>query len=229
MGNMIDYTETNEFLRHTYDLFEAIYETKQEPIMVKKKRFSKPEPTYPEVDKIYEKAKDYSRFIRTTVPSFDTLFEFGSFIKSIEKVFFYKNDSTAVVCCDSKLSDKTSRRLVFSLSDVRIVVKLDRLNRYDEYIDITISRTYGKNMETKFSIKNGEMEYIDCNDFMLINVLNYLFQNIIADLFDMVIDRVYNATILDYTNLNLSLPQSQLSYKYDTIVGRYNRDEPVNI
>lgn len=202
-----DYSLSNEFLSKIYDLFEASYLYKPEDItkkVVKDSRFfwSKKVIDYnKKKEESYEKILLFVQKLRTIPPSFDTLFDFASFVKSVEKVFFYKNDLTSKICCDSSLNEKTSRKLIFTLNDVVIVLKMDRLNISDEYIDILITRKFGKNMETKYSIKNQQMKYNDCNDLMLVNVLNNILQNCLADFVQTIADEIYYTRILTLDRL----------------------------
>lgn len=198
---MIDYSASNDFLRYTYDLFEAVY---LDVHLVHRtettgKIFKKKVDVYvnEEAEEKYHKAVMFAEKLKMLPPSFDDLFDFGTYIKCMEKVFFYKNDLGAKVCCDSNLQDKTSRKLIFNLNNIVLVFKLDRLNRVDEYIDIIVSRKYGKKMESKYSIKNQEMQYNDCNDLMLTNTINIILETVLPEYFMMIIDKIYNKSILD--------------------------------
>lgn len=200
----IDYSASNDFLGRIYDLFETSYMFTPEDITKKKVGpwYNKREIPYnKKKEDAYMKIELMVRSLKSTPPSFDALFDFASFVKCIEKVFFYKNDLTSKICCDSSLNEKTTRKLIFTLSDVIIVLKLERLNSSDEYIDIVITRKFGKNMETKYSIKNQQMKINDCNDLMLINVVNNILQNSIADFVQTIADEIYNTRILSLDRL----------------------------
>lgn len=217
---MIDYSETNLFLGHAYDVFETVYFDKEEyyetrEVLTEGKIFKKKKKVKVNVraEEEYEDACLFARGLKLKPPSFDDLFDFGTFVKCMEKVFFYKNDLTARTCCDSNLQDKTTRKLIFNLNDVTLIFKLEKLNKIDEYIDIIVTRNFGKKMETKYTVKNGELQYNDCNDLMLTNSINILLENLIYDYFMMIIDKIYTKKILDIEDLGQFYRTTDISVK----------------
>ena len=216
---MIDYSINNDFLGHVYDLFEAVYLEPEEnykveeiiegKIFKRKKKIKVNE----RAEKAYEKACIFARGLQLNPPSFVSLFDFGTFVKCMEKVFFYKNDLTARTCCDSNLQDKTTRNLIFNLNDIVLILKLEKLNRTDEYITILVKRNFGKKMESKYIVKNAELQYNDCNDLMLTNSINILLSNLIYEYFMMIIDKIYNKKILDIDELGIFYRSTDISVK----------------
>lgn len=216
---MIDYSKTNSFLGYAYDLFEAVYLEKEEnyetreivegKIFKRKKKIK----VNTRAEKAYDSACIFARGLLLTPPSFEDLFDFGTFVKCMEKVFFYKNDLTAKTCCDSNLQDKTTRKLIFNLNEVTLVFKLEKLNKVDEYIDIIVTRNFGKKMESKYTVKNAQLQYNDCNDLMLTNSINILLENLLYDYFMMIIDKIYNKKILDINELGQFYRSTDISVK----------------
>ena len=217
---MIDYSKNNEFLGYAYDLFEAVYlepvenykiSTVTEGKFFKKKKTIK---VNTRAEKAYERACTFARGLTLNPPSFISLFDFGTFVKCMEKVFFYKNDLTARTCCDSNLQDKTTRNLIFNLNDIVMILKLEKLNKgHDEYIRIIVKRNFGKKMESEYIIKNAELQYNDCNDLMLINSVNILLSKLMYEYFMMIIDKIYTAKILDIEELGIFYRSTDISVK----------------
>ena len=94
------------------------------------------------------------------------LYDLGSYIKLMEKVFLMKNDESSIICCDSILEDKNSRVLIINNDDIviRIVTELQ-----DHSINIEVSRNFGKQMKNTFKFTNGEINLKYNSDKMLLD------------------------------------------------------------
>ncbi len=174
---------TNKFLNTVYNVFEAeMFGSKTFEKHSGILGFLKPEKLVnKEKQKFIEDADFYCSLLRSKAPEFDTLFDFGTFIRSMEKVFMYKNDVNSVVCCDTPIESKNKRTLIFNIDNITISMDLER-SLDTERIDIKIRRNYGKKLSNHFIILNRDIVYNDTDDLMLINVINYTIQNIMADI-----------------------------------------------
>lgn len=119
---------------------------------------------------IYSKA-DY---IGNNVPSFESLFDFGTFIKITEKMWFYKNDKDSLVACDSQIEDEYHRILVlqFPNASVRLNLTKDKIDPDKNTVEVTVRHNFGKNMQNNYIVKSAKLEFYDYTDAILINHIN---------------------------------------------------------
>ena len=193
---MNDFSRSNFFLSTIYDLFEEV-QFGEKPVKEKKRFFNKNKEKSKR-DKIYEMAMDKVEFIKNNIPDFSKLFDFCTFIRSMEKVFFFKNDNKSIVSSDSDINNFSTRNMYINTDNYMIKIYLTRTDNYTtENIEIQVTRKYGKKLTNNFKIKNRDIVYNDSDDLMLINVLNMLLQNIMANIFKSYIDAIYNEEILD--------------------------------
>lgn len=151
--------ESNEMVKSVNDLYYATYRPNVEEIEYKRKWFL----FFKKKHKIFVNKKKLSCMFKcfeigealknVKEWNFDIFRDFGTFVKITEKVFGYKNDDTAILVCDSKLSDK-SRTLVFKFYGGTIVIRLYYKNE-NEIIDISMSKETGRKMCYGYHIIDG--------------------------------------------------------------------------
>ena len=159
----------NKYAQLMYDLYEACYIKAPIKFTSIWRYFGKPFEV--NVEK-YKQIKRCDEFISNMVgysPDFDELFDFGSFIKYMEKVFFYKNDAESPVCCDSNIEDKNRRIIVFQNSQDSIKIKADLTKGTSNIIELTVERGYGKRMTNTYKIVDREVELRNDSDKTLMN------------------------------------------------------------
>lgn len=105
---------------------------------------------------------------------FQLLYDFGSFIKLIEKVFLVRNDEENSIYCDSILEDKNTRTLIFNLKFEDTIIKTTAILQ-DHSINIEVFRDYGKHMKNTFKIIDGTIDLKYNSDKMLLdNILSMI-------------------------------------------------------
>ena len=159
----------NKYAQLMYDLYEACYIKAPVKFTSIWRHFGKPFEV--NVEK-YKQIKRCDKFISNMVgysPDFDELFDFGSFIKYMEKVFFYKNDAESPVCCDSNIEDKNRRIIVFQNSRDSIKIKADLIKGTSNIIELIVERDYGKHMINTYKIVDREVELRNDSDKTLMN------------------------------------------------------------
>ena len=202
---MNDFSKDNFFLSTIYDLYEYKY-LKEEYMVEEKKIFLfnkiflfKNKRKIKMSDFTYEKGLDKVNYLKSNVPTFDKLYDFCTFIRSMEKVYFFKNDIHNIISSDYNLKEITKRNLYINTDNYRITINLELFpDDYNgEVIDVQIFRKYGKKLTNNFKIKDRNVVYNDSDDLMLMNVLNMLLQNIMANTFKKYLDAIYNKEILN--------------------------------
>lgn len=155
-----------------------------------------------ELYKLLKQADALIKEISEDTIDFWLLYDFGSFIKLIEKVFLVKNDEENTIYCDSILEDKNTRTLIFNFNEV--LVKTTAILQ-DHSINIEVYRDYGKHMKNTFKIIDGAIDLKHNSDKMLLdNILvkiaykikEYLLAFIVKDLLN-VTGYYENCTIID--------------------------------
>ena len=130
---------------------------------------------------------------------FDTLFNFGTFIRDMEKVFFYHNDETSTVSCDSNTENTNARNIYINIDDTIIKLNLKVAvgpdNSRNEHIDVTVQRNFGKKMTNKFHIVNRECKFSNKTDVILMDRLNIIIANAVADFYLQYIELVHKIKI----------------------------------
>jgi hypothetical protein len=109
-------------------------------------------------------------------PTFDELFEYGTFIKILEKVFLYRNDKDSKFVCDSNMSDNNHRVLVMQSEAYFIKLHVEKRDTGNT-IEVTIDRLYGRKMTNSYTIIDRKFkDPIDDTDIVLMNNINHLLQ-----------------------------------------------------
>ena len=150
--------------------------------------------------------------------SFSILWKYCQFIRWVEKTCFYKNDLTKTVICDSPMySDGTSedeRKLIIQSSDVIIklslkktrndqspsILDINNTNAYSIYfkiINIDIKRKYGKMLNNKFTVVDGQTTIRDNSDEYLIRTVNKIVKDSIINHFLSIMSFIQNKLYLD--------------------------------
>ena len=119
-----------------------------------------------ELYKLLKQADALIKEISEDTIDFWLLYDFGSFIKLIEKVFLVKNDEENTIYCDSILEDKNTRTLIFNFNEV--LVKTTAILQ-DHSINIEVYRDYGKHMKNTFKIIDGAIDLKHNSDKMLLD------------------------------------------------------------
>ena len=205
--------DDNYYAGLLFDLFETTYLPEYETVKTWKRHFGKPFKVnikqYDAIQRINKKID----ILKSESPSFDDMFEFGTFIKILEKVFMYKNDKDAKFVCDSNIDDMKHRVLVIQCDDCFIKFSLvKQTDGTPNTIDIYIERLYGKNMKTSYHIENRESNAKDSTDVMLINNITMLLKEKMAKLLAFYGNVVVNKKIEDAVQGKLSVPNFYTSY-----------------
>ena len=155
---------------------------------------------------LLEEAEHLIRDLAKESPDIETLYEFATFVKYMEKIFFYKNDKDSIICCDSMLEDKP-RRLVFNTEELMISadIQLDK-NR----IDILVSRNYGRNMKNGYTIINRKVDFEGKSDLVLMNNVTLIMQKLISNFVFEIVLAIANNKIGFHT-LDINLSKNDLS------------------
>ena len=146
--------------------------------------------------KTYINAK-LEEFETTGMMNFDIYYDFAEFVKICEKVFFYKNDSEAIIACDSKLSDN-KKILVAQLPSGKIVMELYRENE-NKIMIISVSHNYGRTMSYRYEVINGRPTNIENgSDSMLLMATNNYMRHMIVTFFCYFTSVLINNAIVDF-------------------------------
>lgn len=212
----------NRFTDIIYRLHDACYINKPKDYIIKGKTVSVNTEKY----FILEEAEHLIRDLANESPDIDVLYEFAIFVKYMEKVFFYKNDKDAIICCDSTLEEKT-RKLVFNSKELQIITTID-LDK--NMVDVVISRNYGRNMKNGYTIINRKVDFEGKSDLVLMNNITLIMQNLISNFVFKVVLLIANNNLefapfqinsynKDLDNLNI------YDYIHDYHISRF---DPVN-
>lgn len=180
---------TNRFADLIFRLYDACYIKQPDGFKI---RFHKPMTVNIERFKILKEAEEMINTLANESPDFDTLYDFASFIKYMEKVYFIKNDETCFICCDSQLEERNTRKLIFSGEDLRITCNMKLM---DNTIEIVTSRLFGRNMEYGFKIVDREVEFHGKSDAALMNNIVLIMQDQISEYFKEIVIAVVNGRI----------------------------------
>lgn len=150
--------------------------------------------------------------------SFSILWKYCQFIRWVEKTCFYKNDLTKTVICDSPMysdgTEEDERKLIIQSSDVIIKLSLKKTrndqtpsildindtNAYSIYfkiINIDIKRKYGKMLNNKFTVVDGQTTIRDNSDEYLIRTVNKIVKDSIINHFLSIMSFIQNKLYLD--------------------------------
>lgn len=181
--------EYNKFTDVIYRLYDACYVDGADKFLVNKKE------VYVNTKKyfILQECESIIRTLSKESPDFDTLYEFASFIKYIEKVFFYKNDANAMISCDSQLDDNNSRILIFKTCE-DVVIKII-MNKTKRSIDINTYRYFGKNMIFGYTIIDRKVEFKDKSDVVLMNNVVLTMEKMMSSFFLKIVIAIANGHI----------------------------------
>lgn len=188
------YTDSNnKFVSTLFDLVEAVYY----PNISGYK-------TDDAVDKSYNRCLDILKRIRNleNTLTWDDMWQFAEFIKTMEKVYFYHNvQKPGMVCVDTFTNVK--RDLFFDYTDKKLYIKItieDAITHdtgIHKRLRIGVYRDYGKKEVNTFNVDNGETDKMNDSDVMLINTINAYVQNSIADLYECYVELAYHKCIYD--------------------------------
>lgn len=173
--------ENNMFIRLIYKIYNAYKNPKYEEYSTFFRRhMSVNTELYKQLgdaDQLIKELRDHQEI------DFWLLYDFGSFIKLMEKIFMVKNDIDSKICCDSMLEDKISRVLIFNISD-DVVVKVTA-SLQDQGLSFEITRNFGKQMRNSYKITSGDEKFKLFSDKMTL-------QRIIEDIGMMMADYLYD-------------------------------------
>jgi len=191
---MDNLAETNDFIDKFEKLYDEVY-MKKNPIEIAsisktKKSFFKKEKTEivyeinDDIDKVYREIKIYlDNILSKQAQDFWTLWRYCQFVRWAEKVFLYKNsiNEEGLIYVDSEMTSN-EREFVFKFGEgVSVYFKLELLQKnyvkitesaYNEVLTILVTRDYGKKMENKIIVVNGETDLENDSDIYMINGLN---------------------------------------------------------
>ncbi|MCM1215927.1 MAG: hypothetical protein NC548_15580 [Lachnospiraceae bacterium] len=196
---------SNEFLEIIYALYDHVRFGKKERVEETRSKFSffnKKEIHDPELDRLVEKSDQLLSSIKATPPSFDRLWDFCEFIRTIEKIFFYNNSVENTWYIEYDINNpKEDRKFCYKTKnkEIRFILTHDIFS--SDIISIHILRNYGKKMETKYSIADGQMNYPDYSDLYLINEINRILMDHIHDTFKSVVKLIIKNKLDEVQNL----------------------------
>lgn len=175
--------DNNYYAQLLFELFETTYLPEYETVKTWKRHWGKPFKVNIKQYEAIQKINKKINILRTESPSFDDMFEFGTFIKILEKVYMYKNDKDAKIVCDSTIDDFIHRTIVIQNENYFIKFALERhTDGKPNTIDISVERLYGKNMKTNYHIENRNSNAKDSTDVMLLNNITMLLKKKMVDL-----------------------------------------------
>ena len=173
--------EDNKFLELFYSIYEAVYYPKTTLVHSWKRKFNKPFAVNLDLLELINEINEFTEEIATTTPTWQSLYDFGTFIKILEKIFMYRNDKDAMVVCDSSLEEK-KRHIVIHTESAFISMTLLHVEGKN-IIDFLIRREFGKKMETRYNIVNTNMDFSSVDDLMNIANMNQTLQMVMASFF----------------------------------------------
>lgn len=193
--------EYNKFTDVIFRLYDACYVDAPDKFIVNKKdKYANTKKYF-----ILQECESIIRTLSKESPDFDTLYEFASFIKYIEKVFFYKNDINAMISCDSQLDDNNTRVLIFRQNeDVLIQITMNKAKRS---IDIITYRYFGKNMKFGYTIIDRKADFKDKSDVVLMNNIVLTMEKMMSTFFLHI--------VLAVANNNIDLSPLEIKFKPD--------------
>lgn len=132
--------------------------------------------------------------IRCNNLSFVFMVDLSDFIKSIEKVFHYKNDikensNDIKLLSDNKWDkDDQVKSLIIAdtLNNAVTTIELSRESVGDDYKDIVqivVKNNFGKKLQTKFTIINTEVKIDNRDDYNLLFNINKQLRDLSSELF----------------------------------------------
>lgn len=196
----------NEFLEIIYALYDHVRFGKKERVEETRSGFSfinkKKKVHDPELDSLMEKVDQMLYSIKATPPSFDRLWDFCEFIRSIEKIFFYNNSIENKWYIEYDLNKpKEERKFCYKTENKEMRFTLTHQIYGSDIISIHIIRNYGKKMESKYTIADGELKFNDDTDLYLINEINRILINYLHDIFKAVVELIINNKFDEVQNL----------------------------
>ena len=181
-----DSSSSNLFLSSLYNLYEAIMFPEEKDFEKRKVNLFKEEIINKKVETIMNDIKYKADKISKEPPSFDILHDFAAAIRSMEITLFYINDPEKSKIYSDYDIDSTRKRNFYIKEKDEYVLKIETENKYDikeNKITITVSRLYGKELNTTFEIINRDCEYSRSEDVILINEINRILQKEISNCF----------------------------------------------
>lgn len=142
------------------------------------------------------------KHLRDNTASFQVLCDFADFIKQMELSMFFNNsisnrDNTNrvnipekekknIIICDSKISNSTKEkviRILMEKENVIITFSMSYSDSDDEIVDVNVRNNFGSKVVTNFHIVNHDMEFDSIHSYNLLNNVNIILQNTMADTF----------------------------------------------
>ena len=133
-----------------------------------------------------------AKHLRDNTASFQVLCDFADFIKQMELSMFFNNsisnrDNTNrvnipekekknIIICDSKISNLTKENVIIKFS-------MNYQDSDDEVVDVNVRNNFGSKVVTNFHIVNHDMEFDSIHSYNLLNNVNIILQNTMADTF----------------------------------------------
>ena len=157
---------------------------------------------------VYNELKKYlDNILSNPSQTFWNLWQICQFIRWAEKVFLYNNDPDKEnsIFVDSEMN-ADERHFKITLPDVNIffILKLVKIpnatlvgKQYSEVISIKIERNYGKKMNTKIQVVDGDIELADDSDLYLLNQINRYINTAIRTLFIVVASNIVGEEIVN--------------------------------
>lgn len=177
----------------------------------------------------YNEIKNYlDNILSNPAQDFWTLWRLCQFVRWAEKVVLYKNELDSSyyksIFVDSAIN-ADEREFVFDIVEgARVYIKMELVQKpyikitesaYNEVLTIMVQRSFGKKMENKFVVINGESDLIDDGDIYLINQinkhLNYVIRNTVKAI---CYDMLYDVNLQLYDKETFTNALEDFSYGY---------------
>jgi hypothetical protein len=116
--------------------------------------------------------KKFMKQLKQIAPDFDLLWDFANFIKLLEVVFFYDNNSTTGRYYSSTSYKDNENGFIINLHEQHLTLKF-KLDRNDhDKITLEVDRRFGHKIKTTFIIINRETNFDSIHDINLIYNIN---------------------------------------------------------
>ena len=146
--------------------------------------------------------------LRDNTASFENMTDFADFLKQMEIMLFYNNslsnrdntprvnipeeDQKTILICDNKLQESTTQkkfRLLMEKENVEMVFIMHYSEYNEEVIDVSVSNKFASKVNTTFHIIDANTSFDNITYYNLLNNVNYILQNALADTFLTIYNR----------------------------------------
>lgn len=205
---------SNNFIDHIYRLYNAVYNPTYVEYIYRKKKYVINEEFHSTLKKVnsFLNVLDYT----THLHLYDVIYSYADFIKIIEKMFLFENDSCSKIACDNKLGDNT-KVLVFTTKGASIKFTAYK-DHFDEIIKLHIYRNFGKHMENNYMYINGTIcSDSTADDIILLDVIMDTIIHMMKSFFSYILSLIASDLIHDSVLTNIDEYTEDPYYNSGTI------------